>query len=112
MNRKLCSYLGLDPGGDYFEEMVLADDDVDYALQQFLDDELPARSRERTLFHVYKTSYDKLVEKEISVPEIGELLPTNVVCCRTSRMTSNESLRYMSFHVRGQFRCHVNVLFQ
>lgn len=73
MNQKLCTYLGLDPSGNYFEEMLLADDDLDYALQQFVDDELLTWDRERTLFHVYKTSYDKLVEKEILVPEIGEL---------------------------------------
>lgn len=58
----------------YFEEMVSNDEELEDALASFLDDDLMATTDlHKRLFYIYKTSYEKLVEEEIMVPEIGAI---------------------------------------
>lgn len=61
--------------GHYFEDMMASADDLEDRLSSYLeDDQLDqelSTSNDR-FFYIYRTSFEKLVEKEILVPEIGK----------------------------------------
>lgn len=71
---RVVKYLGL-PEGNYFNDMLSADDgELEDKLDIFLDDDIVQPDENyKKFFYVYKTAYDKLVEEEILVPEIGKL---------------------------------------
>lgn len=74
IKEQVVRYLGL-PDGSYFDDMLAADDgELEEKLDAFLDDDilLPSEAYKK-FFYVYKIAYDKLVEEEIMVPEIGIL---------------------------------------
>lgn len=64
--------------GHYFEDMMASGDDLEDRLSSYLeDDQLDqelSTSNDR-FFYIYRTSFEKLVEKEILVPEIGKSFP-------------------------------------
>lgn len=64
---------------NYFEEMVSNNEELEDALTSYLDDDLiKTTDFHKSLFYVYKTSYEKLVEEEIMVPEIGTLFTNKI----------------------------------
>ncbi|KAI4469012.1 dynein heavy chain [Holotrichia oblita] len=70
LKEKVCHSLGLD-GDRYFEEMLAAgEDELDDQLSTFLEDDIKEEESEKKLFYVYRTAYDRLVDKEILVPEV------------------------------------------
>lgn len=73
LKEKVCHSLGLD-GDRYFDEMVAAgEDELDDQLSTFLEDDIKEEESEKKLFYIYRTAYDRLVDKEILVPEVGKL---------------------------------------
>lgn len=72
IKERVVQFLGL-PEGSYFDDMLAADDgELEDKLDAFLDDDiLQIRDSHKKLFFVYKTSYEKLVDEEILVPQIG-----------------------------------------
>lgn len=75
IKERVVQYLGL-KDGSYFDDMLSADDgELEGKLDTFLDDDivLPGDAHKK-FFYVYKTAYEKLVDEEILVPEIGNLL--------------------------------------
>lgn len=72
VKNSVTKYFGLD-SGEYFEEMMAQNDELEYQLTSFLDDDFLKKDEAyRRLFYIYKTSYEKLVDEEIMVPEIGK----------------------------------------
>lgn len=71
---RVTKFLGLN-SGDYFEDMMVANDgELEEQLTSFLDDDLLQHSViQNKLFYFYRTSYDRLFEEEILVPQIGML---------------------------------------
>ncbi|XP_015836813.2 dynein axonemal heavy chain 10 [Tribolium castaneum] len=75
VKNSVTKYFGLD-SGEYFEKMMAQNDDLEYQLSSFLDDDfLKKDEAHRRLFYIYKTSYEKLVDEEIMVPEIVKKEP-------------------------------------
>lgn len=71
LKEKVCDTLGLD-GGHYFEEMLAAGEgELEDLLTTFLEDDIREEESEKKLFYVYRSVYDRLVDKEILVPEVG-----------------------------------------
>ncbi|KAF2892470.1 hypothetical protein ILUMI_13689 [Ignelater luminosus] len=68
---RVTKFLGLN-SGDYFEDMMAANEgELEEQLTSFLDDDLFQHSGiENKLFYFYRTSYDRLFEEEILVPQI------------------------------------------
>lgn len=61
--------------GDYFENMMTSADELEDKLSSYLEDDLldqELSSTNNRFFYVFRTSFEKLVEKEILVPEIGK----------------------------------------
>ncbi|KAH1015210.1 dynein axonemal heavy chain 10 [Dendroctonus ponderosae] len=59
--------------GDYFENMMTSADELEDKLSSYLEDDLLDQELSNTsnrFFYVFRTSFEKLVEKEILVPEI------------------------------------------
>ena len=74
IKRKVCDCLGLEitEDHDYFEDMLQAGDgELDDQLSAFLEDDISDEESEKRLFSIYRTSYDRLVDREILVPEVG-----------------------------------------
>lgn len=73
IKERVVQYLGL-PDGSYFDDMLAADDgELEDKLDTLLDDDiLLIRDSHKKMFYVYKTSYEKLVDEEILVPQIGK----------------------------------------
>lgn len=72
IKERVVQYLGL-PDGSYFDDMLAAEDgELEEKLDTFLDDDiLLTTDAHKKIFFVYKSSYEKLVDEEILVPEIG-----------------------------------------
>jgi hypothetical protein len=72
VKNSVTRFFGLD-SGEYFEAMLAQNDELEYQLTSFLDDDFLKKDETyRRLLYIYKTSYEKLVDEEIMVPEIGE----------------------------------------
>lgn len=74
IKEKVIHYLGL-PEGNYFSDMLAADEgELESKFDMFLDDDIvDIQESHKKFFYVYKTAYDKLVEEEVLVPEIGNI---------------------------------------
>lgn len=74
IKERVVQYLGL-PDGSYFDDMLAAEDgELEEKLDIFLEDDILLQSdAHKKIFFAYKTSYEKLVDEEILVPEIGRL---------------------------------------
>ncbi|XP_030756931.1 dynein heavy chain 10, axonemal [Sitophilus oryzae] len=73
----VTKFLGLN-SGQYFEDMVANTDELDYGLSSYLEDDVLDQELSpdnKRFFFVHRTSYEKLVEKEIIVPEIVKKEP-------------------------------------
>lgn len=79
IKQQVVSYLGL-PSGDYFEDMLSANDgELEFLLDAFLDEDVIAQNEShKRFFYVYRTTYEKLVDEEIMVPEIGTCLSSSI----------------------------------
>lgn len=72
IKQKVTRYLGL-PSDSYFEDLMAANDgELEYLLDIFLDDDIITQHEShKKFFYVYRIPYEKLVDEEILVPEIG-----------------------------------------
>ncbi|XP_022902554.2 dynein axonemal heavy chain 10 [Onthophagus taurus] len=73
VKNKVSCYLGLEntPENDYFEDMIQSEDgELDDLLSTYLEDDINDLESAKRLFCVYRTSYEKLVDKEILVPVV------------------------------------------
>lgn len=77
IKEKITKYLGL-PDGTYFDDMLAANDgELEEKLDMFLDDDIMLPDESHKKFYFYRTTYEKLVDEEILVAEIG------TYCCAT-----------------------------
>lgn len=63
--------------GHYFEDMMDSADELEDRLSSYLEDDLMDHELynfNNRFFYIYKTTFEKLIEKEILVAEIGKLL--------------------------------------
>ncbi|XP_056647538.1 dynein axonemal heavy chain 10 [Diorhabda sublineata] len=67
MKQRIITLFGLN-SEEYFEEMMANNEDLEDKFTSFLDDDMQSDER-KEFFYVYKTSYAKLVEEEILVPQ-------------------------------------------
>ncbi|KAL1513082.1 hypothetical protein ABEB36_002553 [Hypothenemus hampei] len=70
--------LGLS-SGHYFEDMMASSDELEDRMSSYLDDDQLDQElsvHNNRFFYVYRTSFEKLVEKEILVPEIVKNEPS------------------------------------
>lgn len=72
IKQKIMNYLGI-PSGSYFEDMLAENDgELEYSLDVFLDEDILAQHESyKKFFYVYRTVYQKFVDEERLVPEIG-----------------------------------------
>lgn len=70
---RVLKMTGLD-SHQYFEDLMSANDgELDDKLLAFLDDDVPPTDPvANKLFYVYRVPYEKLVEEEILVAEVGK----------------------------------------
>lgn len=72
IKNRVTQLFGLE-SGDYFEEMLAKSDDLEDQLASFLDDDFLKKDESlKRFFYVFRTSYEKLVDEEILVPEVGK----------------------------------------
>lgn len=72
IKNSVIQFFGLE-SGEYFEEMMNQNEDLEYLLASFLDDDfLKNDESAKKVFYIYKTSFEKLIDEEILVPEIGK----------------------------------------
>lgn len=66
-----CAYLGMDTT-DIFNDMFQFDDeDLEEQFSSFYEDDLTKTDFIKRCMYIYRTPYERLIEKEILVPEIG-----------------------------------------
>lgn len=75
---RVTDCLGL-PSESYFEDLMAANDgELEDLLTMFLDDDIIDQTdSHKKFFYVYRTPYEKLVDEEILVPEIGSYVIKN-----------------------------------
>lgn len=72
IKNRVIKFFGLE-SGKYFEDMMNQNEDLEYLLASFLDDDfLKNDETGKRLFYIYKSSFEKLIDEEILVPEIGK----------------------------------------
>ncbi|CAH1279940.1 unnamed protein product [Diabrotica balteata] len=70
IKNRITTFFGL-PSCDYFEEMMTNKEELEEQFSSFLDDTVDTNER-KAFFFLYKTSYEKLVDEEILVPQKGK----------------------------------------
>lgn len=69
---RACAYLGMD-STDIFNDMFqFGDEDMEDQFLTFIEDDLTLADSDKRCMFVYRTPYERLIEKEILVPEIGK----------------------------------------
>lgn len=67
---RACSYLGMESNDNFNDMFQFGDDDLEDLFSAFLEDELSRSEPEKWCFYLYRTPYERLMEREILVPEI------------------------------------------
>lgn len=74
IKQKVTDYFGLDSFDQFEEMMANEDNELEYELSNFLDEELDSETdSKKRIFYVYRTFYDKFIDQEIIVPEVGKI---------------------------------------
>lgn len=104
---RILKMTGLD-ADEYFEDLMSANDsELDDRLAAFLDDDIqPTDPIAERLFYVYRVPYEKLVEEEIMVAEIGKFSVSIYACflitvCRPAITLSQRCPNLPHLHVLG-----------
>lgn len=69
---RACAYLGMETTDIFNDMFQFGDEDMEDQFVSFYEDDLTKADFEKRCMYIYRTPYERLIEKEILVPEIGK----------------------------------------